>query len=477
MKPTGPAPISIWRTTILRLLLVYAAVFTVSVFGLFGLNYWQSANYTANQADFTIDWQFRYFEALPADLMLEKMGDRMRADVRRPTNYYGVFDRSGKWVFGDVLALPPALEINGPGQWLHPMLAPTTVRPSRRTRMMATRLPDGSTLLVARDVDEMTRLRNFMLGGLVWGGAMMMFGGVAFGLIYGSQQLRRIRAIHRVARRIAQGHLDDRLPGGQRDELDLLTQIINHMLDEIVRLMAEVKGACDGIAHDLRTPLIHVRTLLARASGRIENDESRELVDQALSASDDVLARFGAMLRISEIESMNRRGGFADVDLAVLVERVYELYAPMAELKGVALTRRVLRTTRPNPVSGQLDSNVASETHVEADYPLMFEALSNLIDNAIKFTDAGGSVALEIEIRLSGTRIVVRDDGPGIAPDERHAVVQRFYRSEKTRDTPGSGLGLSIVFAVARLHDFRFTIVDAPRGATIHLDCWPQSIA
>jgi signal transduction histidine kinase len=220
-----------------------------------------------------------------------------------------------------------------------------------------------------------------------------------------------------------------------------------------------------------------VRTLLARASGRIENDESRELVDQALSASDDVLARFGAMLRISEIESMNRRGGFADVDLAVLVERVYELYAPMAELKGVALTRRVLRTTRPNPVSGQLDSNVASETHVEADYPLMFEALSNLIDNAIKFTDAGGSVALEIEIRLSGTRIVVRDDGPGIAPDERHAVVQRFYRSEKTRDTPGSGLGLSIVFAVARLHDFRFTIVDAPRGATIHLDCWPQSIA
>lgn len=452
-------------------MIVYAVVFTVSVLGLFGLNYWQSATYTATQADFTIGWQFRYFEALPRDRMLDKMADRIRADVRRPVNYYGVFDRQGQWVFGNVLAFPPGLDIDGPGRWLQPRLAPSTVPPSRRTRMMAERLADGSTLVVARDVDEMTRLRNFMLGGLIWGGAMMMFGGVAFGLVYGMQQLRRIREIHRVAHRIAQGHLEDRLPGGRRDELDLLVHIINHMLDEIVRLMAEVKGACDGIAHDLRTPLIHVRTLLARASGRIENEEGRELVDQALCASDNVLARFGAMLRISEIESMNRRGGFQHIDLGMLVERVYQLHAPIADLEGTTLDYRVPCASS----NGKADEAQQSAT-VEADYPLMFEALSNVVDNAIKFSGERGRVAIGIERLPAGARIVVRDDGPGIAPEEREAVVQRFYRSERTRDTPGSGLGLSIVLAVTRLHDFGFTIADVPRGTTIYIDCWPQSL-
>ncbi|RKP55986.1 sensor histidine kinase [Pararobbsia silviterrae] len=460
MKASGPALISPWRTTILRVLLAYAAFFALSVLVLFGVNYWQSATYTATQADFTIGWQFRYFQALPHDALRDRILARIHADAHRPVNYYGLFDSHGRWLLGDVLELPASLTIDGEGEWIQPVLDSHTVRPSPRTRMMAEHLPDGSTIVIARDVDEMIRLRDFMLGGLIWGGLAMVLAGGTFGLVYGRRQLRRIREVQRVALRIAQGHLDERLPAARRDELDLLTHIINHMLDEVVRLMAEVKGACDGIAHDLRTPLIHVRTLLGRAIGRIDEGEGRALVEQALAASDDVLARFGAMLRISEIESMGRRGGFKQVDLGALVDRIHQLYAPMGEFKNVGVTIE----TDP-------------DLSVEADYPLLFEALSNLVDNAIKFTPACGSVRIALTRTANGPRIAVSDTGPGIDPSERHAVVQRFYRSARTRDIPGSGLGLSVVLAVAHLHDFGFEIVDTLNGTTIHLDCWPQSIA
>jgi signal transduction histidine kinase len=219
--------------------------------------------------------------------------------------------------------------------------------------------------------------------------------------------------------------------------------------------MREVKGACDGIAHDLRTPVIHIRSLLARIPTEGMAAEDAQLVDQAFDEADEVLKRFAAIMRISEIESMNRRKGFSDVSMEDLCRKVGELYAP------VAAARRV-----------QLVQDLQSVPTVRADYPLMFEALVNLLDNAIKFTPEGGRVQLSVSAAADGPRIVVEDNGPGIPDSERLAVFQRFYRSELTSTVPGSGLGLSVVQAVMHLHEFELVLSDAIPGLRVTLDCW-----
>jgi signal transduction histidine kinase len=298
-------------------------------------------------------------------------------------------------------------------------------------RTKATRLADGDVLVIARDVDEMTRLRDYMLGGIAWSGAIALLGGLGFGVLCSAVQLRRIKEMRRLANLIAQGNLNTRLPERGGDELAWLSQIVNHMLDEISRLMNEVKSACDGIAHDLRTPLIHIRSLLARIEPTALRDADAQRVQLAAQETDEVLKRFAAILRISEIEALHRRAEFSDTDMRALCQQIGELYAPVAAARSV-----------------ELKLDLQPVLHVRADYPLMYEALVNIVDNAIKFAPEDGTVVI--------------------------AVLQRFYRSERTRDTPGSGLGLSVVQAVARLHDFRLALEDANPGTCVALDCWPE---
>jgi signal transduction histidine kinase len=182
------------------------------------------------------------------------------------------------------------------------------------------------------------------------------------------------------------------------------------------------------------------------------------MLEQAAAQTDLLLQRFAAMLRISEIESMNRRGGFTDVSLPALVREVGELYEPLADEKRIALSVRTVDVPA-----------------VKGDRPLLFEAISNLLDNAIKFTPAGGSIRLDLNAQPQGPCIEVVDNGPGIAEAERAAVVQRFYRSADARDLPGSGLGLSVVAAVLHLHDFDLRISGADPGTRMLVCCWPQS--
>lgn len=447
---------SLWRSTIFRLLMMYALVFAASVAGLVSINYWQSAAYTATQADYNISWQFAYFSVLPTAELRHQIDAHIKAEVRRPVNYYGVFAPDGRYLAGDIARRPSNVIPDGDGVWTSPALTPGTTEPPADMRTQAVRLGNGDVFVIARDVDEMTRLRNFMLGGLAWGGAILLLGGLGVGLLYSAGQLRRIREIRAITHRISRGNLDARLPETGRDEIAWLSQIINQMLDEIYRLMHEVKGACDGIAHDLRTPLIHIRALLARIDTTTLKPEQAQLLGQATHEADEVLKRFAAMLRISEIEAMHRRAAFSDTDMRALCQHVGDLYAPVAQAKGIEL-RLELHAVAP----------------VRADYPLMFEALVNVLDNAIKFTPPGGGVALAVTACTDGPRVIISDNGPGIDEAERLAVLQRFYRSERTRDTPGSGLGLSVVQAVAHLHNFRLTLSDASPGTRVVLDCWP----
>jgi signal transduction histidine kinase len=259
-----------------------------------------------------------------------------------------------------------------------------------------------------------------------------------------------------VAHDVARGNLSRRMPTSQRgDELDTFADTVNIMIGEVERLMSEVKGATAVIAHDLLSPLasatLHLRRL--QHSDSVAKEDIARLADRI----EEVLERFRAILRLAELEARQRRAGFQQIDLAEIVEPAAELYAPLAEAAGVHLVAIAER--------GQA---------VEADPKLLFEAVSNLVDNAIKFAGRGATVQIRVGRDSAHPQLVVQDNGPGIPRGERTAVLQRFYRASGAHPTPGSGLGLSVVAAIVRLHDFELALEDADPGVRAVIACSPR---
>src|SRR5258708_1160273 len=279
-------------------------------------------------------------------------------------------------------------------------------------------------------------------------GLLPAFGlAIAIGMVLSLRALGRLSDVNRRIQRIVAGDLRERLPTrGSHDPFDQLAVSVNRMLGEIEGLIHEIAGVGDDIAHDLRTPLTRVRIRLERGRERAATlGELRTAVDQGIAGLDQSLAIITALLRIAEIEHSRRLEGFGEVRLAPLVREVGELYEPIAQDKRVTL--RV---------------DAANEATVHGDRDLLFEAVANLVDNAVKFTPDGGHVELALLRHEGDTVIRVSDTGPGISEIEREAVTKRFYRSDKSRRTEGLGLGLSRVAAVVKLHAFRFAIAADP---------------
>ena len=266
----------------------------------------------------------------------------------------------------------------------------------------------------------------------------------------------RIERIADTTQRIVTGNLSDRLPRtGRLDDLDRLSAVVNGMLEQIERLLGEVKGATDGIAHDLRTPLTHLLAGLERTQRRaVTAGDFAVSIDDAIDQTRHILATFSAILRISEVEDGARRAGFRPLDLAAIASDAVEFYEPVAAARGVALCLRTPAAPVP-PIPG--------------DASLLFDAIGNLIDNAVKASPAGGTVRVVLEERADGIGLSVADAGPGIPESERAAVLKRFHRLEKHRQTPGSGLGLSLVAAIARLHGMTLVLSDAAPGCRAEL--------
>ena len=444
----------LWRTTTFRLTMVYGAVFAAGVMALLSLVYASAAVFLTQQMDEIVIGQARAFHGVPSSALPEKVREVEIQDVRN-VNFYGLFTPDGVWIAGNVHRLPQGAPLNGiPRDLREPGFQPGA-------RALAERLPSGEILFVGFDAKTLAGLRGIILQSLIWSGGLITVLGLGLSAALSLGPLKRIREVQQASLPILAGDLSARLPtSNRRDEIDMLAGIANGMMDEVERLLWAVKSVGDNVAHDLRTPLTRLRALLYRVHEEVGVSEAHNgMLDQALSETDALLSRFRAIQRISEIDRRERRAGFARVGLHTLVQEIGELYEPLAEEHGLSLL-----------------TETEGACEVLADRDLLFEALSNLVGNAVKFTPSGGSVRLRLRRRIEGPQLEITDTGPGVPEDERQAVLERFYRGRQTRQAPGSGLGLSIVAAIARLHDFSLVLGDASPGLRVTLDCWPSAL-
>lgn len=313
-------------------------------------------------------------------------------------------------------------------------------------------LPDGSYLFVGENMELLARTRTRILGSLAWIIGVTVALAVAGGALLSASFLRRIDAITRTCRAIVSGRFGERVPvRHSQAQLDRLSATINDMLDRIEALLESLRQVSTDIAHDLRTPLTRLRQRLESARAKSASVAEYELVvGRALEDCDAILAIFAALLGISQIESGMRLASFAQVDLAEVLRQVVEMLAPVA-------------------ADGQqtLSSDLSGAIRVRADRTLLTQMFSNLVENAIRHAGRGARIA--VECRAGGGSGLVRivDSGPGIPASERDRVFGRLYRLERSRNTPGSGLGLALVAAIAKLHQYTITLSDAAPGLCV----------
>jgi signal transduction histidine kinase len=437
------------RTTTFRSTLVIAGAFVLCAAMLFGFVYWQTAAYLTSSFDALITGELHIFAAEPPERWLAHINERLDNDPRR-IRIAGLFGADGHRIAGNLESLPGGLTPDVPADAVV-VRVDNQGRETETVRLATERLPDGEVLAIGRNIEEVAGIANIVRRALMLG-LLPAFGlAVVIGLVLSLRARRRITEVNQRIQRIVTGDLRERLPiRNNNDPFDQLAVSVNKMLGEIEALIHQIAGVGNDIAHDLRTPLTRVRVRLER--GRVNAatlDELRTVVDHSITGLDQSLAIITALLRIAEIEHNRRLEGFGQVQLAPLVREVGDLYEPIAEDKHVTL-----------------QVEVADEATVHGDRDLLFEAVANLVDNAVKFTPEGGRVELGLQHRDGESVIQVRDTGPGISEGERDAVVRRFYRSDKSRNTEGLGLGLSLVAAIVKLHGFRFTIAAGPGCTT-----------
>jgi signal transduction histidine kinase len=431
------------RLTTFRWALSIAGVFALSIAILFGFVYWRTAAYMTGRMDAVIIEESAIIESVRGPEQLELVGARLLSDPRR-IKVAGLFAPGGRRIAGNIETLPPHPAVDAaPAETVVTRIGPPG--PEReRVRAVARRLPDGEILVIGRNIDELTEIGSIVEHALALGVVPALILSLAAGVGLSLRAQRRIEAVTETARRIVGGHLRERLPtnGVAGDPLDQLASIVNGMLDEIEGLIQQLAGVGDDIAHEVRTPLTRVRAVLERGREHATSvEEFNAVVDRAIGGLDKSLAIVTALLRIAAIEHGRKRAGFGPVDLAGVVLEVAELYDPIAEDRGV-----------------MLEVEAAAGRTVRGDRDLLFEAIANLVDNAVKFTPDGGRVEIELFEREGEVRIGVSDSGPGISEAERDVVTRRFYRSDKARQAQGVGLGLSLVAAIVKLHGFSLHI-------------------
>jgi len=440
-----------------KLALIAIGTFGVIVSGIFAYVYLSTTSYVRSRSDRAI-----LAESLNLHDAYERNGrDGLIDAIRRRMTYrsfadhvYLFVDPSLKQLAGNLTEWPSEpTPASGWTEFRGRTAVSTTASPPL-VRGMVEIFPGGDRLLVGRDISDLDlftgRIKFAVISSVI---LIFLLAGMA-SILVTRRTVGRIEQINATSRAIMQSGLDQRIPlRGSHDEWDRVAENLNLMLDRIETLMGEIKQVSDNVAHDLRTPLTRMRGRLETAyHGKRVGEADQLLIGDTIADLDAVLRIFSSLTRIAQIEAQARKDAFRTVNVVEIAGEVVELYDAAAEQDGTRLT-----------MVGDC------EVQVTGDRDLIFDAIANLVDNAIKHGRNAGHVVVSIETTGSGAMISVADDGPGIPACECEHVFKRFYRLEQSRYTPGNGLGLSLVAAVARLHGARIEMRDNAPGLKVEL--------
>ena len=442
------------QTQAFRIVLVYVLLFAFSVSALLFFTYWNTRRTLDAQTDQIIqadiiglNEQYQHF-GLPG--LVETVRSR---SLHQGQAIYLLADGLHHVVAGNLEFWPQISESTGDSMVEFDYDRPIDGKlESRRARgrVLPLPLPADFELLVAQDVHDRYLTERMFTTTLPWTVLLMLIVGTVGGALLSRNMLRRLDAINRTSGQIIKGDLTRRVPlDGSGDEFDILAENLNRMLDRIERLMKGLREVTDSVAHDLRTPLNRLRNRLEESVARLNASGMQAgEIERAIAETDQLIGTFNALLLIAETDAGTTRAAMSPLDLGGVAADVVELYEPLAEEKKVSLS-----LIPGNPVA------------IEGNRSLIAQALANLVDNAIKYTPAGGKVRIRAVVTAESVDLSVADTGPGIALADRPRVTERFVRLEASRNSPGTGLGLSLVAAVAHFHNAELVLEDnVPTG-------------
>ncbi|MFL5260672.1 MAG: sensor histidine kinase [Hyphomicrobiales bacterium] len=441
------------RTSTFRLSALYLLLFALSVGAILGYVYWNTAVLLEQQTDETIRAEIQGLAEQYRFRGLAGVADTIRRRSSQDSDsVYLLFTPDGRPVTGNLTALP--VQASSEEGWIEfPYSAKAgTIFESHTARAFLAELPGDYGLIVGRDVESMrqfaTLIRTTLIGALL----ITLVLGLGGGIVMSRNFLRRVDAITAASRSIMAGDLSGRMPvKGTGDELDRLAQSLNEMLDQIARLMSAMQEVSSNVAHDLRTPLTRLKARAESALREGSPYEYKDALERTIDESDRLLNAFNALLSIARAEAGEAREGLRPIDAAEIVTDVAELYEPLAEEQG-----------------GSLEVDTEPNLNIRANRQLLAQAVSNLLDNGLKYgigKDAAGA-ELTITGAVEGDEVVITvgDRGAGIGAQDRERVVERFVRLDESRSKPGNGLGLSLVAGVMKLHGGRLVLEDNAPG-------------
>ncbi|ALG69283.2 sensor histidine kinase [Beggiatoa leptomitoformis] len=449
--------IKLLNTSTFRVTLIYMGLFGMSALLLMGFIYWATVSYIATQTDETIEAdviglndQYRRSGLVGLVTLLQ---DRI---IRNPnmSSIYAVIRKDGSVIVGNLNRVPPIPpDVN---EWITFEFSQWwNGKPEiYKARARFFFIGDNYHLLIGRDIRALEFTQHLITNALLWGLAITLALALFGGLMMSWSSVRRLESINNSIRRIMHGDLSQRIPNrGTQDDFDQLAENLNAMLAQLEKLMNGIRQVTDNVAHDLRTPLTRLRNRLEELRETALNDNQDQLVEKNIAEADKLLHTFNALLRIGRLESGCHRSELIMIDLSQLLLDAIEFYEVLATEKQQTLT-----------------THVAPALMIEGDRDLLFQAIVNLLDNAIKYTPENGYIDIALQQTDDNLLFSVTDTGQGIPDGYKEKVLERFFRMENSRSTAGNGLGLSLVAAVVSYHQAQMVLEDnTPTGLRVVL--------
>ena len=442
-------PFNFKKTSVFRLSMMYTGALVVGVVVLLLAIYLQATRYLIHQGDKIILGQSAVLMPMPDLQLRDAINDRLKGDLRG-VNFYALFGPDGALITGNLPRLPEGTLADGKPRALN------QVGFQHGARAIALRRPNANVLVVGYDAKTLSGLRHIMIACLIVNGLLLTAGGLLVGFLLGRVPIRRLYTIEKIAARVRKGHFSQRLPiSGRGDELDMLSHLVNQMLEEIQFLMNEMQNVSNNIAHDLRAPLHHIRDQLHVLVNEWEdekNAQGKERIIHALASTDNLLTRFKALQRLADLDNQKRHHANHAFLVQEFVEEIDALFYPYTEDRGIGL-----------------NFVVTGRDRMVGDKGLLIEAVFNLIDNAFKFSPSGSDITLSITLTEEEETLAVCDGGPGIVDEEKKYMTRRMQRGRAGLTIAGSGIGLAIVAAIARIQKFELLLENRHPGLCVTL--------